>query len=174
MSNGCSTAAVRTPAWVVVNTHASQEQAALENLARQDFVAYCPAVLKRRSHARRVLEVRRPLFPGYLFVNLDPECDHWRPILSTVGVRSLVRFGQRFGAVHDGFIASLRESEQNGVIAHPSLEFRIGQKVRLAGSFDGIVATILALDEKDRLTVLMDMMQRPIKAKVRAADVTLV
>ena len=46
--------------------------------------------------------------------------------------------------------------------------------MRLAGSFDGITATILDLDEKDGLTILIELMQRPVRVKVKAGDVTLV
>jgi transcription termination factor NusG len=67
---------VTLPAWIVINTHAHREHMALDNLHRQDFEAYCPMIRKRRSHARRIESVLRPLFPNYLFVlasdPLDP------------------------------------------------------------------------------------------------------
>jgi transcriptional antiterminator RfaH len=158
--------------WIVINTHVNQEHIAIENLARQNFAAYCPMLLKRRSHARRVEQVRRPLFPGYMFADVDPSRDNWRPILSTAGVRSVVRFGQSFGCVGESFISELRACEKDGVIVRPAVQYKIGQKVRLASPFEGVVAVILDLDEKDRLTVLMDLMQRPVRAKVKAAEVT--
>ena len=44
-----------------------------------------------------------------------------------------------------------------------------GQQVRLAGgTFDGLVASILELDEKDRLVVLLELLRRPVKVKVDA------
>jgi transcriptional antiterminator RfaH len=158
--------------WIVINTHVNQEHIAIENLVRQNFAVYCPMLLKRRSHARRVEQVRRPLFPGYMFADVDPGRDNWRPILSTAGVRSVVRFGQNFGSVDGSFISELRSLEQDGIIVRSTIQYKVGQKVRLASPFEGVVAVILDLDEKDRLTVLMDLMQRPVKAKVRAAEVT--
>ena len=59
--------------WAAVNTQPHREQVAHANLERQGFVTYCPVVRRRRSHARRVDEVLRPLFPGYLFVNVSLE-----------------------------------------------------------------------------------------------------
>ena len=79
--------------WAVVNTQPHRETIALENLERQDFRAYCPVIRKRVRHARRSLDLLRPLFPGYLFAQVT--LDRWRPILSTYGVRSLVRCGVR-------------------------------------------------------------------------------
>jgi transcriptional antiterminator RfaH len=129
-------------------------------------------LLKRRSHARRIEQVRRPLFPGYLFIHVDPLREQWRPILSTIGLRTLIRFGDRFGTITDDFIVNLRQREQDGVIALPETPFKVGQQVELgAGPFDGVVATILSVDEKQRLVILMDILQRPVRAKVRADQV---
>ena len=75
-------------AWAVVNTHVHKVSLALRNLDRQGFMAYCPMMAKRIRHARKFSEVYRPLFPGYVFVALNPAKDQWRPILSTFGVRN--------------------------------------------------------------------------------------
>ena len=153
--------------WAVVNTHPHKERVALENLERQEFRPYCPLILRRRSHARRVSDVLRPLFPGYIFVRINPEVQQWRPMLSTHGVRTLVRCGDRLSLIEDGFIQSLRAREVEGVIARPESPYRVGQEVRLAGgAFDGLVATIIEMDDRDRLVVLMDLLNRPVKVKV--------
>jgi len=48
----------------------------------------------------------------------------------------------------------------------------LGQQVQIAGGpFDGIVATIIEMDEKDRLVVLLQLMNRPIKVKVNSGAV---
>jgi len=161
-----------TSRWVVVNTHPHREHIALENLQRQSFVAYCPMIERRIRHARRVQDVLRPLFPGYLFVQADPS-KRWRPILSTFGVRTLVQFGDQLGYVDGGLIDSLKSREVDGVIRKPSEPYRVGQKIRLhGGPFDGLVATIIEMDEKDRLIVLMDLLSQSVKVRVSTADVT--
>ena len=153
--------------WAVVNTHPHKERIALENLQRQEFYAYCPLILRRRSHARRVADVLRPLFPSYLFVRINPDVQQWRPMLSTYGVRTLVRCGDRLSLIEDAFVKSLQARELDGVIARPASPYSVGQQVRLAGgAFDGLVATIIEMDDRDRLTVLMDLLNRPVKVKV--------
>jgi transcriptional antiterminator RfaH len=164
--------AARSAQWVVVNTHPHRENLALENLARQQFTTYCPLITKRIKHARRVQDVLRPLFPSYVFVQINAHGQHWRPIRSTLGIRSLVSFGEQLSYLDDGFIQSLKAREIEGAIVRPESPFRIGQQVRMAGgSFDGLVATIIAMDEKDRLMVLMDLLNRPVKVKVDASKV---
>jgi transcriptional antiterminator RfaH len=151
----------RSTRWVVVNTHAHRELLALENLARQKFKVYCPMLRKCVRHARRSQDVLRPLFPGYLFaeVNLDPQ--HWRPIRSTLGVRTLAPSGDRPGFLDESFIESLKAREIDGAI--PASPYQPDQKGCVAsGAFDGVLATILEMEEKDRITVLMDLLIRPV------------
>jgi transcriptional antiterminator RfaH len=158
--------------WVVVNTQPHREHIALDNLARQEFQAYCPMMRKRVRHARRTQEVLRPLFPGYLFVRVNPDLQRWRPILSTYGVRTLVCCGDRPSFLDEGFIDGLKARELDGAIVRPASPYRPGQQVKMAGgAFDGLIATILEMDEKDRLVVLMDLLNRPTKVKVEAGCV---
>ncbi|WP_414464656.1 transcription termination/antitermination NusG family protein [Hyphomicrobium sp. DY-1] len=60
------------------------------HLRNQGYEVYVPVLRKQIRHARQVREVLRPLFPGYLFARLTHSTMRWRPILSTVGVRSVV------------------------------------------------------------------------------------
>jgi len=153
--------------WAVVNTHSHKEQLAIEHLHRQSFEVYCPRIRKRISHARRFVEVERPLFPGYVFVRITASGDQWRPILSTTGVRTLVRFGNQLGLLDDVFISSLRARERDGVVIAPETPYQPGQRVKLVGGpFDGVTATIISSAEKDRLVVLMDLLRNSVRATV--------
>lgn len=157
--------------WIVVNTHPHKEATAISNLNNQGFVTYCPVVRKRVRHARKTSDVLRPLFPGYVFVGAS-ETQHWRPVLSTVGVRTLVRSGDQPSALDPEFIAALQARETDGVIVAPAEAYTVGQKVRITeGAFDGTVATILAMDEKDRLVVLMDILNRPVRVRLESRQV---
>ncbi len=150
--------------WAVVNTHPSREALAIQHLARQDFDAYCPMIGKRLKQAHRYIDVARPLFPGYVFVKVAPERDQWRPMLSTIGVRTVIRFGERLGSVDDHFVESLKLRELHGLIARPAHPFEVGQQVRVSsGPFDGVIATIISMSEKDRLVVLMDLLSRKVQ-----------
>lgn len=163
---------VQLERWVAVNAQPHREHIALQNLARQEFEAYCPMIQRRVRHARRTREVLRPLFPGYLFVRIDPDLQRWRPILSTHGVRTLVRFGDRLSFVEDGLVESLKARELEGIIVKPTEPYRLGQQVRMhGGPFDGLAATIIDMDERDRLVVLMQLLNQSVNVKVAARDV---
>lgn len=152
--------------WLVVNTQPHKEQFALENLARQAFGAYCPFVRKSVRHARRVREVLRPLFPGYVFVARDMDNSRWRPILSTFGVRNLVMSGGTPALIDGQFVMGLKRREVDGAIVLPDKPYRAGQKVKmLGGAFDGLIATILDLDEKGRITVLLEFLNQSVRVR---------
>jgi transcriptional antiterminator RfaH len=128
---------------------------------------------KRRSHARRVDMVLRPLFPGYLFARPDPQARRWRPILSTYGVRSVVRAGDQPSCIDHGFISSLRAREVDGAIVRPPRPYEVGQKVQIAGGpFDGIITTIIDLDEEERVVVLLDVLKRATRLTLDVDAVT--
>jgi transcriptional antiterminator RfaH len=154
-------------AWAVVNTQPHRERLALEHLLRQSFQAYCPLLRKRVSHARRAQTTLRPLFPSYLFVWVGSDASSWRPILSTVGVKSLVRCGDRPSFISESFIESLRAREVDGAVVAPEQSFQLGEKIRITdGAFDGMVATIVEMNEKDRVVVLMELLNRRVKVRV--------
>jgi transcriptional antiterminator RfaH len=152
--------------WIAVNTHPNAEPQAELNLRRQDYRCYCPTVEVQRRHARRVETVRRPFFPGYLFVDLASRKGIWRPIMSTLGVRAVVKFGDRLGEVPSDFVETLQQREASGDLrAHDVHQrFRPGQAVRFDGTaFHDLVGRIVEIDARERIWVLLDLLQRSVK-----------
>ena len=87
-------------------------------------------------------------------------------------MRSIVRCGDELSLVDDAFVQSLKAREVEGAICRPESPYHVGQQVRLAGgAFDGLVATIIEMHERDRLTVLMDLLNRPVKVKIEETQV---
>src|SRR5262252_4918007 len=108
--------------WFVVSTQPHREDVACENLERQNFNVYCPRIVKHIRHARRSYDARRPLFPGYLFVERE-RLHRWRPILGTFGVRSVICQGDTPALLPSGFVENLKAREVDGVIHWRALRF---------------------------------------------------
>jgi transcriptional antiterminator RfaH len=67
----------------------------------------------------------------------------------------------------DAFAASLRTREVDGAVVRPLSPCRVGQEVRISGGpFDGFIGTVLDLDDKDRLPVLLQVMHGGIKVRL--------
>ncbi len=155
--------------WFVLATHPHREAAAIQNLVRQSFHAYCPAIIKNIRHARRNYDAPRPLFPGYVFVEQQNPAQRWRPVLSTVGVRSVIMSGETPAKLPAGFVESLRAREVNGSICKPETPFQIGQRVTIrGGAFDGLVGQIVEMKENDRVLVLLDLLKRQTRVHIDA------
>ena len=63
--------------------------------------------------------------------------------------------------------------EHDGVIVHPDRPYEVGQQVRMAGgAFDGLVATVIGMREKDRLTVLLQLLSRTVRVELGTQDLS--
>ena len=162
----CPTAP-RTSNWLVIRTHPHRERFAADQLGRQGFESYCPVVLKRIRHARRVYDAKRPLFPSYIFVKHAGAQMRWRPILSTQGVRTLIQHSGSPGLLDGAFIETLRQREVDGVIQRDDARLRVGQRVAIdSGGFSGLVGEILDVRDHRRIAVLLDLMNNKVRAHV--------
>ena len=155
--------------WYVAQTHARSELNALSNLTRQGFRAYVPQYLKRRRHARRTETVKRPLFPGYLFVLIDVERMRWRAIRSTVGVRSLICNGESPLPVPTGVVEDIRSREdQTGVIPiKEPVPFQKGETVRIThGAICDQIGLFECVSDDERVYVLLNLLGRQVRLNV--------
>ena len=165
---------VRNSDWIAVSTHRNAEYRVVQHLERQGYECYCPCTYVRRRHRRCNDSVKRPFFPGYVFVRLDRTRDQWRPIMHSRGVRTVVRFGEQLGVVPSSVVESLISRERDGGLKPPpaAARFRVGQQVSLSGTlFDDFAGTVQSIDAKDRICVLLELMQRTVKLVVPFDDV---
>jgi len=154
--------------WYVVNARPHQEARAELNLNRQGFRAWLPVMERSRRHARRIDTVRVPVFPGYLFVELDVEREAWSAINGTYGVRRLLADGAGPQALPEAFVAALRESASaQGTCAVAPADLRTGETVRItSGPFVDCVAVIQELAPGDRVKLLLNVLGGRITAEV--------
>jgi len=154
--------------WYLVYAKPRQETVARMNLERQGYMVYLPLVRQARRHKGRVISVVAPMFPRYLFIQLDRHTDNWGPIRSTFGVVSIVRFGQMAAAVPDELVALLRSREdESGIQILPVEQYRRGAKVRItAGGFAGYEGIFVAHSGRDRVTVLLQVLGQYTRTRV--------
>ena len=148
--------------WYVVSTKPNQENRANLNLRKQGFEVLLPMIQKKRRHARQIEFVLRPLFPGYLFVEFDPDSTQWSSINGTFGVKALLTCKGRPQPIYSDFITSIKgllNSEY--VMTMQPEEFQPGQKVAVIdGPMQGHVATIVNADDHGRARIMLSMMGR--------------
>lgn len=105
-----------------------------------------------------------PLFPNYLFLQLDPSRDRWSAINSTRGVVRLIMLADGTPQpIPIGIVETLRaRMNADGAIDWLST-FNVGQTVRIAdGPFVDLIGTLEYLDGAGRVRVLLDLLGRSV------------
>jgi transcriptional antiterminator RfaH len=160
--------------WYVVHTQPNGETRAALNLRRQGFNAYLPMFKRLRRHARKTESVSRPLFPRYMFVELDLNHERWRSIYSTFGVSHLLTAGEDPVPVPAGVVDEIRAREGGDGFVELRLPPGVGpgSPVRL---IDGIFAeakgVLDRIADQYRVSVLLQLLGREVRVFVPAAHV---
>ncbi len=148
--------------WYVVHTKSGGENLAVVNLGRQGFTTYCPLIRSIPPKLKRV-----PLFPRYLFVELDIDAAPWRCVNGTIGVTGLVQFGPRPSAVPDGVVEELMKRENDEglvVLPNPVPRFRAGDRVVVShGPFVEQLGVVNRMTGAQRAELLLQFMGRQVK-----------
>jgi len=153
--------------WYVVFTHPNGEETAALHLRRQGFATYLPRRWAMRRHARRQERVARPLFPRYLFVSLDITMQRWRSVHSTVGVTRLVCRGDTPVPVPKGVVERLIEAQDEAGCVRLAASFKPGDRVRiLCGAFADLVGLYEEMTDAQRVTLLLNLLGRQVRAVV--------
>jgi len=157
--------------WYVVATHSRKESLAERHLRNQDFEIFLPTRLKTVRHARKVSTGPAPLFPGYLFVNLDESSVRWRAINGTIGVRYLLAAGDRPLALPSGFVSALKALTVEGGTLSFAPHLKIGEEVKvLSGPFAEKIGVLQRLDDRGRVRVLLELLSTSIPVEMRAEN----
>ncbi|MFS2122319.1 transcription/translation regulatory transformer protein RfaH [Pseudomonas sp. Pseusp97] len=145
--------------WFLVQCKPKQDFRALENLQRQGYECLLPLHKVERLQKGQWQALEEPLFPGYLFIELDTLLDNWMPIRSTRGVSQIVRFGEAPLPVANSVIDYLRQRN-----TPPAQELKPGDKVIINWEgTNGIEAIYLAKDGTQRVILLLKLLQREVQ-----------
>ena len=145
--------------WYLLRSRPKQEKRAEIHVNYQGYQSYCPIVSVNKSRSPIPRLVTEPLFPGYLFVRLNPQKHSFNAVRSTRGIQDFVRFGDLPAKVPDHLIDELKVNvpEIEIGLSH-SIEFEEGDKVRVAaGCFRGYEAIYRCEKGRDRVLVLINL-----------------
>ena len=143
--------------WYLIQCKANQQQRAEINLRNQGFETYTPHIKAERIVRRQRVIREEAVFPGYLFIQLDPH-SNWRALHGTRGVGKVVSFNGCPHTVSDELIMGLKQ--QFDAQERPVALFRVGDKVQITdGCFRNIEAIVKAVTPDERIVVLLNILQ---------------
>jgi transcriptional antiterminator RfaH len=152
--------------WFVAQTQPRAEDYARRQLGAQGFRVFLPRYLKDRTHARRVERVPYPLYPRYLFVQINTTVQRWRSINGTIGVSHLIGTSDGPTPVAGGVVEELmRRQDAAGFIKlAKEPRFTVGDPVRiLGGAFASALGLFEGLADRDRVAILVDLLGRKVR-----------
>ena len=130
--------------WFLVHCKPNATHLASQNLRNQDFGVFLPLQKFTRRKAKQFQTILRPLFPGYLFVQIDPLAGHWRKINNTRGVARLVQLGPDSCPVPDTVMAALLERCDADHVLQNLGTLEVGNQARISkGPLSGFIAEII-------------------------------
>jgi transcriptional antiterminator RfaH len=131
--------------WYVVNTKPNHEKQAEQNIARMGIECFLPMLQEEKIIRRQRKAVIAPLFPGYLFAQINLS-EHYRGVIYARGVRKIVEFGSRPIQVDSAVIEAIKSRmvDSNVHILENQKQLRNGQLVQIKeGPLVGLEAVFI-------------------------------
>ena len=145
--------------WFLVHCKPNSGNIALRNIKNQEVRAFLPMQKLTFRKGNTFKMHLRPLFPGYLFVNIDPQAGHWRKINNTRGVARIVQLGANPCPVPDTVIAALLKRCDADHVLQDLGALEVGNQARISqGPLSGFIAEIIEIEPDSRVHLLLDIM----------------
>lgn len=160
--------------WFAIETRYRFEKKVFAQLDHQGFNVFLPLLTEHRKWSDRQKVITVPLFPGYAFVFVDQSRESWQTVLRTVGMIRFVSFGGIVVAVPPKQIEHLQLLlRQNGLFSlHPFVH--AGQRVRIRGGCLHGLEGIMLRNEKKKLVVSIQSIQRSLAIDVEGYELEMI
>lgn len=152
--------------WHVCYVKPRSEKIVQRKLQEAGIKVFLPIVRQRRIYKNSKKTLHLPLFPGYIFVNIEPGNRHNITVLSEV--LRFIRFRDEYAKVSEEEILNLMLLVNNKDFTEvdSSLEYHKGEKVEVIdGPFKGIKGSLLNIQRKGEVVIEIFAIKRFITFK---------
>ena len=159
--------------WVLIYTKAKQEKKANENLQKQGFKTFLPLISP--TNKKKEFKSLVPVFPRYLFAQIDLELGNWTSIKSSYGVRNIVMFSEKFTSIPNNVIKLIQDKLDESCLYREDIsivDYQKGDPVSIEeGQFAGVEAIFLSKKSKDRVRLLLKLLNTSVVAEMTSSDI---
>ena len=161
--------------WFALYTKSRHEFVTYSELIRKGIEAYLPTIRKLRQWKDRKKYVDFPLFPGYIFVRIQPYPDRLLQVLRTKGAVTFVSHEKGKPAeIPDDEIESLKLLVSSGRDLDIYPHLKEGTTVRIRrGKLEGAVGIIEKKQDQYIFTINITLLGKSISVPVYADDLEL-
>ena len=153
--------------WYLLQTKPNAHVTACNNLRQQGFDVFLPLINKTTKKNGKFLDIRIPLFPGYVFMGTSINPIPWKSVNGTRGISKAVTLDGVYRSVSALIIDGLvRRCDNNGVIQSLN-DIVSGDRAKIErGAFAEFICTVEQIKEDQRAWVLIDLLQQQTRAEV--------
>jgi transcriptional antiterminator NusG len=162
--------------WFAVSVRSRHEFVVREELQKKGIESFLPSVIKLQQWRDRKKNVEFPVFPGYLFVSILPEAEHFVQVIKTRGTVGLVSLEPGHPTpVAPAEIEALRRVLASGRPFDVYPGYRVGTRVRIRrGPLCGAEGVLARKDNLQWFFVNVEILGRSVGLRVLADDVELI
>jgi len=151
--------------WFALRVKPHFEKTVAAIARNKGYEEFLPIHRCRRRWSDRFRSVELPLFPGYIFCQLNPEFR--LPLLTIPGALHFIGIGKVPAPIDDEEIAALQAAMQSGLWAEPWPFLDVGQRVRLEeGPLAGLEGLLIEVRKKQRLIVSVTLLRRSMAVEI--------
>jgi transcription antitermination factor NusG len=155
--------------WYAAYTSANHEKRVAEQFGVRSVEHFLPLYESMRRWKDRRMNLRLPLFPGYVFVRLALQ--NRLQVQQVPGVARLVGFNGLPSALPDSEIAALRRCLARNASVQPHPYLQVGRRVRVkAGPLEGLEGIVIREKNRLRLIISLDLINRSAAVEIEAVD----
>jgi transcriptional antiterminator RfaH len=157
--------------WLVVQIKPNSYDLAVRNLQRQGFETFLPKMKTTIKTENKFINKNVLVFPGYVFVGVEPQNFNWNKINNTYGVARVLAFNSKPALISIDLIIALKNRYETNI--NPIIEESLnkGDTIRFNhGPFVNLIARIEALDDKNRIVVILQALGENRRVKIQQAE----
>lgn len=150
--------------WFLISLKPNCLRLAEINLSRQGFKIFSPKCQVTSRNSKHFINRLVPLFPGYLFVEIDSASPSIKSLRATRGVSNIVNFCSNYTPLPLSIIEKLQaKCDCNGIFSK-SPKIQKGQTVKIErGPFATFFAKVESLEPNQRAFLLVEFLGKKIK-----------
>jgi transcription antitermination factor NusG len=157
--------------WFALQIRSRYENIVVAHLGSKGYEWFLPLYNSRRRWSDRFKEIKRPLFPGYVFCRLNRL--NRLPILMTPGVIRIVGTAKNPAPIDEDEISAIQVAVKSGLLSQPWPFLQIGRRVRIDhGPLSGLEGILLEIRGQHRLVLSVTLLQRSVAVQVDSAWAT--
>ena len=154
--------------WYAIHTRSHFEQKVYDGLRGKAIEAFLPRIqmLSRRKDRRKKILV--PMLPGYIFVHMDGDPEHYWDIIKTVGVVRMIGFEGKPVPANDEEVKALMILDGTDRTVHNKAYMKRGDRVMIMeGPLKGLVGLYLRhKGQSDKVVVSVELLKRSLAVEI--------